>query len=173
MTRLSALVRRWLTIPEPTIPPLLSYLDPRAGAREFATSASTLAEQKFSEETVGLQTKQQFVEKKRTLNERMQEEARALQQQEDEIRAKLREEQRKKEKELAKASGVAVPGGGPGGNALLGCPPLLQAKLSFLDDHEGDGEEEDGGDLAGVAPLPLKGGPAARGAAAAEAPPDP
>jgi len=43
-----------------------------AGTRQFSSSNSTLLEHKFREETVGLVTKEEFIKKRRTLEERIE-----------------------------------------------------------------------------------------------------
>lgn len=73
-----------------------------AGTRQFALSKTTSLEQKFGEEIVGLVTKAEFVEKRRTLEERMQVEEYVRRNQEEERHRQFRLQQREQEKKIAK-----------------------------------------------------------------------
>lgn len=90
-----------------------------AGLRQFGTGTSELLEHAFKTETVGLVTKEQFVEKRQTLADRMHAEAKRQRAADEE------DAWRKKEQERAKKAKAEQ-----------------RAKLSFDDDF-GDEEEEE------------------------------
>uniref|UniRef100_A0A061RG92 Protein FAM50 n=1 Tax=Tetraselmis sp. GSL018 TaxID=582737 RepID=A0A061RG92_9CHLO len=92
-----------------------------AGLRQFGAGASEVLETVFKNETIGLQTRDQFVEKRMTLKERYEEEARRKKEAEEEKRKKEREKKKRKKEKMEKE----------------------KSKLSFADDEEDADEELD------------------------------
>ncbi|KAG2491992.1 hypothetical protein HYH03_009722 [Edaphochlamys debaryana] len=120
----------------------------RAGLKKFGASTEEALEHAFKNETVGLVTKAEFIQKRTTLQERLEEEARKKSEADED--AVLRErEARKRAKEASRP------------------------KLSFLQQQEG--EEEEGEEQDDPAPAPAFKLPAfakiMAGSAAAAAPP--
>eukprot|EP00197_Chlamydomonas_leiostraca_P012081 CAMPEP_0202862594 /NCGR_PEP_ID=MMETSP1391-20130828/3578_1 /ASSEMBLY_ACC=CAM_ASM_000867 /TAXON_ID=1034604 /ORGANISM="Chlamydomonas leiostraca, Strain SAG 11-49" /LENGTH=386 /DNA_ID=CAMNT_0049542143 /DNA_START=60 /DNA_END=1220 /DNA_ORIENTATION=- len=112
----------------------------QAGLKQFASTTSEALEHAFKNETIGLVTKAEFIKKRTTLQERMEEEVKRKLQAEEEAAAAERERKRK-EKQGAGTK-----------------------KLSFAVDDE---EEADGADEPAPAPvfrLPGFGGSASNGA---------
>lgn len=89
-----------------------------AGLRQFGASTEEALEHAFKNETVGLVTKAEFIQKRTTLQERLEEEQRRKEAEDEDALAKEREK-RKRDKEARKP------------------------KLSFLADDEGEREEEE------------------------------
>ncbi|GFR50448.1 hypothetical protein Agub_g12669 [Astrephomene gubernaculifera] len=119
-----------------------------AGLRQFGASTEEALEHAFKNETVGLVTKAEFIQKRTTLQERLEEEHRRKAEA-DEDAASREREKRRREKEARKP------------------------KLSFLVEEDGDGEAEEEDARRPSAPPPVFRLPAlarvAAGAAAAAA----
>merc|ERR1712025_817717 len=68
-----------------------------AGTRQFATASKSLLEQKFSEDTVGLVSKAEFSEKRRTLEKSVQGEEYQRSNHKDELQRKIHQKQYEEE----------------------------------------------------------------------------
>eukprot|EP00887_Chlorella_sp_A99_P001552 scaffold8.g1552.t1 len=102
-----------------------------AGLREFGAGTSEAVENAFKAETIGLVTRQEFVEKRATIADRLEEERKKkrLQAEDEALREKERQRAKKAKSER-------------------------RHKLSF--DDFGEEEEEEGADEPATAPPPLK-----------------
>mmetsp|Transcript_4399 Transcript_4399/g.12345 ORF Transcript_4399/g.12345 Transcript_4399/m.12345 type:complete len:327 (+) Transcript_4399:152-1132(+) len=85
-----------------------------AGLRKFGAGTSEVLDTVFKNETVGLQTRDQFVEKRMTLKERYEEEAKRKREEEEEKKRKDKEKKKRRKEKLERE----------------------KAKLSFADDEE-------------------------------------
>ncbi|CAI5488624.1 unnamed protein product [Closterium sp. Naga37s-1] len=99
------------------------------GLLQFGTATSETLETAFKKQTVGLVTREQFVEKRATLRSKMEEEER-------EAKQRHADDEEEKQMEKRRRRRAAAP----------------TAKLSFLDDLQDEEEEEDGEEDGEAAP---------------------